>query len=400
MTLEDIIQYDHQYYMNTFGNRIPVCFERGEGIYLYDKEGREYIDFFAGIAVNALGHSHPAVVKAITEQASKIMHCSNLYYIEQQALLAKLICENSCADKVFVCNSGGEANEGAFKLARAYFKKIGRPEKYEFICLDHSFHGRTITTATATGQLKYKAPYEPLTPGFKHIPINDIEALRNAINEHTCAILLEPVQGESGVYPVDVAFAKEARKLCDENNLFLIFDEVQTGFGRTGKLFGYENLGVEPDIFTLAKALGGGFPIGAVCAKNEAAKGFVPGDHGTTFGGNPLACSAALASVTTIIAQRLPENAYNMGNYMKKSIESLSKPIVDKIKEIRHRGLMFAVELKTADAADIKNRMFKEGYLIGSVGAHILRILPPLIITENDIDKFVKTLERVLAETE
>lgn len=341
-----------------------------------------------------MGHSHPAIVKAITEKASKIIHCSNLYYIEEQALLAKMICDNSCADRVFFANSGGEANEGALKLTRAYFKKKGMPEKYEFICLDHSFHGRTITTATATGQKKYKEPYTPLTPGFKHVPINDIEALRNAISENTCAIFLEPVQGESGVYPLTVEYAKEARRLCDEHGLFLIFDEVQTGVGRTGKLFAYELLGVEPDVFTLAKALGGGFPIGAVCAKEEAAQGFNPGDHGTTFGGNPLACSVALSALGTVIEENLPKHAEDMGNYMRQKLEEENASA--RIKEIRNRGLMLAVELEAPVAIDVKNRMFEEGYLIGSVGQHILRILPPLIITRDDIDGFVQTLFSVI----
>lgn len=394
MNIEKIIELDKKYYMNTFGNRIPVCFERGEGIYLYDTEGKRYVDFFAGIAVNALGHSHPAIVNAITEKASKIIHCSNLYYIEEQALLAQMICENSCADRVFIANTGAEANEGAFKLARAYFKKKGMPEKYEFICLDHSFHGRTITTATATGQDKYKVPYEPLTPGFKHVPINDTEALRNAVSKNTCAIFLEPVQGESGVYPLTEEYAKEARRLCDEHGFFLIFDEVQTGIGRTGKLFGYELLGVEPDIFTLAKALGGGFPIGAVCAKEEAAKGFNPGDHGTTFGGNPLACSVALNALGTVIKEDLPKHAEEMGIYMRQQLEDNNAS--GRIREIRNRGLMFATELEAPVAADVKSAMFEEGYLIGSVGQHILRILPPLIINEQDIDGFVQTLISVI----
>ncbi len=393
MTLENIIELDKKYYMNTFGDRTKVCFERGEGIYLYDVSGNKYVDFFSGIAVNSLGHSHPKVVNAVCEQARKLMHCSNLYYIKNQALLAQMICENSVCDRVFFANSGAEANEGAIKLARAYFKKKGMPKRDEFICLDKSFHGRTLTTATATGQDKYKEPYTPLTPGFKHVPINDMEALENAVNENTCAILLEVVQGESGVHPITKEYAQFARELCDKHGIFLIIDEVQTGIGRTGKLFAYETVGIEPDIFTLAKALGNGFPIGAICAKEEAAKGFQPGDHGTTFGGNPLACAAALASLSTIIEEDMPRKAEEMGKYLRDKIEGLN---LDCISEIRNVGLMFAIEFKEPIAADVKNKMFEKGYLIGSVGANALRILPPLIITESDVDGFVDTLYNVL----
>ena len=393
MTLENIIELDKKYYMNTFGGRTKVCFERGEGIYLYDVSGKKYVDFFSGIAVNSLGHCHPKVVNAVCEQVKKLMHCSNLYYIKNQALLAQMICKNSVCDRVFFTNSGAEANEGAIKLARAYFKKKGMPQKYEFVCLDKSFHGRTLTTATATGQDKYKEPYTPLTPGFKHVPINDMEALENAVNENTCAILLEVVQGESGVHLITKEYAQFARELCDKHGIFLIIDEVQTGIGRTGKLFAYETVGIEPDIFTLAKALGNGFPIGAICAKEEAAKGFQPGDHGTTFGGNPLACAAALASLSTIIEEDMPRKAEEMGKYLRDKIEGLN---LDCISEIRNVGLMFAIEFKEPIAADVKNKMFEKGYLIGSVGANALRILPPLIITESDVDGFVDTLYNVL----
>ncbi len=393
MTLENIIDLDKKYYMNTFGDRTKVCFERGEGIYLYDVSGNKYVDFFSGIAVNSLGHSHPKVVNAVCEQARKLMHCSNLYYIKNQALLAQMICENSVCDRVFFANSGAEANEGAIKLARAYFKKKGMPKRDEFICLDKSFHGRTLTTATATGQDKYKEPYTPLTPGFKHVPINDMEALESAVNENTCAIMLEVVQGESGVHPITKEYAQFARELCDKHGIFLIIDEVQTGIGRTGKLFAYETVGIEPDIFTLAKALGNGFPIGAICAKEEASKGFQPGDHGTTFGGNPLACAAALAALSTIIEEEMPRKAEEMGKYLRDRIEGLN---LDRISEIRNVGLMFAIEFKEPIAADVKNKMFEKGYLIGSVGANTLRILPPLIITESDVDGFVDTLYNVL----
>jgi len=288
MRLNEIIEMDKQYYMNTF-NRAPVCFERGEGMYLWDINGKKYTDLLAGIAVSALGHSHPALVQAITEQASKLIHCSNLYYIEYQAKLAKLIVENSCADKVFFANSGAEANEGAIKLARLYFRKKGFPEKFEIITLEKSFHGRTLATLAATGQEKYQKNYCPLTPKFLSVPINDLEALEKAITPCTCAVMLEPIQGEGGVNPTTVEYIRGVRELCDRKGILLIFDEVQCGLGRTGKLFGYQHYGVEPDIFTLAKGLAGGFPIGALCAKDFVASAFEPGDHGSTFGGNPLA---------------------------------------------------------------------------------------------------------------
>ncbi|MBQ8165154.1 MAG: aspartate aminotransferase family protein [Clostridia bacterium] len=392
MNLNEIIETDAKYYLNTFGKRTPVCFERGEGIYLYDTEGNKYTDFFAGIAVNVLGHSHPAIVEAITKQASKIIHCSNLYYIEPQAKLAKMICENSCAEKVFFANSGAEANEGAIKLVRAYYKKKGQENRSTFICLDKSFHGRTITTATATGQDKYKMPYTPLTPGFKHVPINDIKALKAAVDDTVCGIMLEPVQGESGVYPLEREYAEEVRRICDKNDIMLIFDEVQTGVGRTGKLFGYMTLGVEPDVFTLAKALGGGVPIGCLCAKGRVTEGFVPGDHGTTFGGNPLACAAGLASLGTVIEENLSQHAEEVGAYMRITLEAEKEALG--IKEIRNRGLMFGIEFKEPVAADVKNKLFEQKWLVGAVGSSTLRVLPPLIIENNDVDEFVKALKR------
>lgn len=386
--INEIIELDSKYYLNTFGRRTPVCVERGEGIYVYDTEGRKYTDFFAGIAVNALGHSHPAVVNAIKKQAEKIIHCSNLYYNEPQTKLAQLICENSCADKVFFCNSGAEANEGAMKLARIYYKKRfgADTEKSTFICLNKSFHGRTIATATATGQDKYKLPYAPLTPGFKHVDINDIAQLEAAVDDTVCGIILEPVQGESGVYPLDFDYARRVREICDEKDILLIFDEVQTGIGRTGRLFGYQHLGVEPDIFTLAKALGGGVPIGCVCAKGDVANAFAPGEHGTTFGGNPLACAAGYAALSTVIEMKLAENAEKMGNLITELIYGIYDNSA--VREVRHAGLMIAIELSAPIADEVRNELLGLGYLVGSVGDSILRVLPPLIINEQDCINF------------
>ena len=398
MDLNTIIEMDKKYYMNTFGNRAPVCFTYGKGINLWDTEGRKYYDFLSGIAVNALGYSHPKVVNAVKAQAEKLIHCSSLYYIEKQAQLAKVLVENSCADRVFFANSGAEANEGAFKLARIYFKKKGMPDKYEIITLKKSFHGRTLATTAATGQEKYQKPYAPLTPGFINVPMNDIDALKAAVNEKTCAVMLEPIQGESGVNPVDLQYMKEVKKLCEANGILLIFDEIQCGLGRTGKLFAYEHFDVEPDIFTLAKALGSGVPIGALCAKEFVASAFEPGDHGSTFGGNPLACAAGLAVMDVLINDGLIKNAELMGEYFSRKLKSLAEkyPV---IKEIRGKGLLIGIELSIDKAGEIKNKCFGMGYLIGNVGTHTLRILPPLIVTEQDIDGMIAVLDKALGET-
>jgi acetylornithine/N-succinyldiaminopimelate aminotransferase len=395
MTLQEIIQKDHKYYMNTFGDRVPVCFTHGKGLSLWDLEGNEYHDFFAGIAVSALGHSHPALIDAICSQTQKFIHCSNLYYVEPQANLAELIVENSCADRVFFANSGAEANEGAIKLARLYFTKKGCHNKIEIITLEKSFHGRTLATIAATGQDKYQKPYCPLTPKFLKTPINDLGALKNAINENTCAVMLEPIQGESGVNPTTPEFLKGVRKLCDENGIFLIFDEVQCGLGRTGKLFGYQHYGVEPDIFTLAKALAGGFPIGAICAKEHVAEAFAPGDHGSTFGGNPLACSTGYAVLSTIINEKLSDNAANMGEYLINRLDALKEeyPIIE---EVRGKGLMIGVQFSKPIAKELNAKIFEKKYLLGTVGNNILRLLPPLIITKKDIDGLIEVLNEAL----
>lgn len=398
MLVKDIQEYDSQYFMNTFGKRTPVAFEKGQGINLWSTDGEKYTDFFAGIAVNSIGYSHPTFVKMVTEQLTKLIHCSNLYYIESQALLAKELCSKSCADKVFFSNSGAEANEGAIKLARLYFRKLGVPDKHEIITLQKSFHGRTITTLSATGQDKYAKPFEPLTQGFKKVPLNDIEALREAVTPNTCAIMLEPVQGESGVYPCDAQYLKEVRKLCDEKELLLILDEVQTGMGRTGKLFGYQKYDIEPDIFTLAKALGGGIPIGAVCAKDQVAMAFAPGEHGSTFGGNPLACTAGLAVMKILEEENLAENAQRLGDYIKEKLQALAADSCPVISEVRSSGLMIAIELNKPVAPLVKNKMFEKKYLLANIGENMLRILPPLIITTQDADEFIKTLNSVLSE--
>lgn len=394
MLLDEIMELDEKYYMHTFGKRTPVAFTHGEGIYLWDTNGKKYTDMFAGIAVNALGHGHPKLVEAIANQAKKLIHCSNIYYIENQAVLAKLIVENSCADRVFFGNSGGEANEAALKIARLYFRKQGK-EKYEVITLKNSFHGRTLATLSATGQEKYSKPYAPLMPSFVHVPMNDIAALETAINDKTCAIMLECIQGESGVYPLTKEYVKAAKELCEKHDLLLIFDEVQTGIGRTGKLFGYENFDVEPDIFTLAKALAGGVPIGAVCAKGKVAETFAPGEHGSTFGGNPLACAAGVAVMNVIKEEKLLDNAANMGAYLKAQLETLQAKS-NTIAEVRGIGLMIGLSFINEIAAKIKDKLFDMGFLVNNVGGYSLRIVPPLIIDKASIDSFVAALEKTL----
>lgn len=395
MKLNEIMDKDSKYYMNTFGERINVSFEYGQGISLFDNEGAEFRDFLGGMAVNALGHGHPTLVNAIANQAQKLIHCSSLYYIENQSLLAEKIVENSVADKVFFGNSGAEANEGAIKLARLYFKKKGSDSKYEIITLINSFHGRTLGALAATGQYKYHEPYKPLLPGFSYSPINDFETLLGKITENTCAIMLEPVQGESGVNPCTQEFLTKVSALCQEKEILLIFDEIQTGMGRTGKFFGYENFGIEPDIFTLAKALGGGMPIGAVCAKDFVAKAFAPGDHGSTFGGNPLACAAGLAVFKAIEEENLISNAKSMGEYLMSSLKELQSRLKG-ISEIRGLGLMIGIEFNEKIAKDVRVKMHEKGYLIGNTGETVVRVLPPLIINKDEIDGFLKAFEEVL----
>lgn len=387
MTTEQIIKNDEKYYMNTFGKRLPVAFEKGKGMKLCTKEGEEYNDFLGGIAVNALGHCHPEYTRALHDQLDKQLHICNYYYNEPQTELAEKIVSRTCADKVFFANSGAEANEGAIKLAKIYFYKRGE-DKFEIISLDKSFHGRTLATVAATGQEKYQAPYRPLTPGFVQVEPNNIGAVENAITEHTAAIMIELIQGESGVHPMDKEYVKALRKLCDEKDILLIFDEVQTGMGRTGEWFAYQTYGVEPDIFTSAKALGGGVPIGAVCAKDFVAKSFAPGDHGSTFGGNPFACAAGCAVVDIIEKESLLENAKNMSEYFMSKLREIKS---DKIKDLRNAGLLIGIELEQAFAKPVYDKLFEKKYLTSLCGS-TLRLAPPLIVSKEDIDGFVGAL--------
>lgn len=393
MNNRDIIDLGSQYVMNTY-SQLPIALVRGKGAKVWDAEGNEYLDFISGLAVNSLGHCHPKVVKAIWRQADTLMHVSNIYWNEPQVRLAQLLVENSCADKVFFCNSGAEANEAAIKLARKYAKLNYGPEKYEIITAWQSFHGRTLAAITATGQPKYQKDFEPLPAGFKYVPFNDLDALKKAVGPHTCAVMLEPIQGEGGVHPASSDYLLGVKQICQENKLLLIFDEVQCGLGRTGKFFAYQRYGVEPDILTLAKALGNGFPIGAMLAKEEVANAFKPGSHASTFGGNPLACTAALAAMQTMLEDKVIENAAAMGKYFTEKLAQLAEKH-HQIKDIRGAGLMIGVEID-GNGQELVNRCRENGLLINCANGNVLRFLPPLIITKNEIDTAVSVLDQAL----
>ncbi len=395
--LEEIKALDKEYYMNTFGERLNVAFTHGEGMKLYADNGDVYYDFLGGIAVNALGHSHPDFSKALKNQVDKLLHTSSLYYIENPARLAQKLVDSTCADKAFFCNSGAEANEGAFKLAKIYFYKKGI-EKYEIISLDHSFHGRTLATVAATGQPHYQAPYKPLPAGFKQITPNDFGAVKAAVTDKTAAIIVELIQGESGVHPMDIEYAKNLREFCTENNILLIVDEVQTGMGRTGKLFAHELYGIEPDIFTCAKALGNGVPIGAVCAKAEVAEAFEPGDHGTTFGGNPLSTAAGLAVFDAIEKENLLHNADEMGKLFRDKLNGLKAEYSDKLIDVRGEGLLIGVEVKPEIAKAVFYGLHNRKMLTSLCKGLTIRVAPPLNITETEIDLFIKEFKAVLEE--
>ncbi len=393
MTLQEIQALDEQYYMNTFGPRTPVCFQKGEGITLTDTEGRTYRDFFAGIAVNALGYAHPRLVKELQEQVACLTHTSSVYYVENQARLAQMLVENSCGDRAFFASTGAEANEGAIKLAKKYFVEKGQPEKREFITLKNSFHGRTLATVAATGQEKYQKPYLPLLEKFTHVEINDIAGLQKAITPNTAAIMIEMIQGESGVMPLEQSFVDAISAICKEQEILLIADEVQTGIGRTGKLFAYEWYGIEPDIVTMAKGLGGGIPIGAFVAKESVAQAFHPGDHGTTFGGNPLSTRAGLVVLDELLNNGLLKHAAEMGDYLKNALSGI---VSEKIATVRGKGLMLGVVFTEEIAKEVGNRLREAGFLVGVIGTRVLRIVPPLVLEKQDVDALVSALVDIL----
>ena len=391
MNLQQIQELDSKYYMNTFGVRTPICFTEGKGIELTDTEGKKYKDFIAGIAVNSLGYSHPKMVSALQDQVAKLTHISNVFYNENQTRLAQLLVENSCCDRVFFANTGAEANEGALKLARKYFYEKGNTEKTEFITLKNSFHGRTMATVAATGQEKYQKPFRPLVEKFIHIEANNIAELHSSITQKTAAIMVELIQGESGVMPLDKEYVNEIAKVCKENDILFIVDEVQTGIGRTGKLFAYEWYGVEPDIITLAKGLGGGITIGAVLSKNEVSA-FTPGDHGTTFGGNPLSARAGLVVMEELLNNGLLKHGAAMGDYLMTSLKSIAEK-TDKIETVRGMGLMIGVVFKEEIAKEMGAKLRDAGYIVGVVGTKVLRLVPPLVLEKEDIDGFVEALK-------
>ncbi len=389
----EIKQLDGEYLLNVYA-RLPITIARGQGMRVWDADGKEYLDFLAGIAVNVLGHCHPRMVKAIQEQAATLIHTSGYYYTAPIAKLAEKLVRVSGMDRAFFCNSGAEANECALKIARKYGKAHGGVNKFGIVAAQKSFHGRTMATVTATGQPKYQEPFLPLLPGVSHVPYNDIAALEAAVTADTCAVLLEPVQGEGGVYPAHKPYLEAACALCDKHDALLILDEVQTGIGRTGKWFAYEHYGVVPDILTSAKALGGGFPIGACLARGAAATTLVPGDHGSTYGGNPLACAAALSVLETVEDEHLIANAHAMGAYF---VHRLNEPrFRAKVKDIRALGLMIGVELVAPDARRVMLESMERGLLFSAIGDHTLRLVPPLIITQIDIDAALEILAVVV----
>lgn len=395
MLKEDVFAQDAQYYMPVFA-RYNIVLSHGEGPYVYDTDGKRYLDFLAGIAVNILGHAHPKVAEAVADQAKKLIHCSNLYYTEAQVKLIKSLAEISGMDKVFIANTGAEANEGALKLARKYGKTIS-PDKYEIITAEHSFHGRTLATLTATAQPKYQQGYEPLPGGFRYVNYNDIAALEAIMSDKTCAVMLEPVQGEGGINIPDADYLPKVRALCDKYGALLIVDEIQSGMGRTGKMMAYQNFDVKPDIVTLAKGLGGGVPIGAFMATDRVASVFHPGDHGTTFGGNPLACAAANAVLAVVEAENIPANAALVGEYMLAGLKKLQENYPVLISEVRGKGLMIGAKL-TKPGRDIVNRCMEEGALINCTNVDVLRFVPPLNITAKHVDEMLAILDKVLAE--
>ena len=383
--------------MKTYG-RYPIVPVRGEGCRLWDADGKEYLDFLGGVAVNNLGHCHPKVVAALQKQAAELIHCSNYYQIPQQIELAELLCNHSFADKAFFCNSGAEANEAAIKLARKYSRDTSGPERYEIITATDSFHGRTMATVSATGQEKVQRFFDPLLHGFKHVPFNDLAALESAITPITCAVMLEPIQGEGGVNMPSPGYFQAVREICDRHGLLLIFDEVQVGMGRTGKMFAYEHFDVTPDIMTLAKALAGGAPIGTMLAKDKFAAAFVPGTHGSTFGGNPLVCAAAIATIRTILEDGLLGRCEEIGEYLTGELETLGKkyPFV---KEVRGVGLMIGMALNIP-AGDIVKKGHERGVLLNVTHETVLRFVPPLVVTKQEINAMIAILDGIFAEVE
>lgn len=390
---QEIIKKADQVIAKTY-KRFPIVIAKGKGCTLWDTEGKKYTDFVAGIAVCNLGHAHPGVSKALSMQADTLFHVSNLYYTIPQVDLAYWLTENSFADRVFFCNSGAEANEAAIKLARKYFKEKGESERYRIISMEHSFHGRTMATLSATGQDKIKQGFEPVLEGFDYVPFNDISTLRRKIDLSTCAVLVEPIQGEGGVRCPDPEYLKAVRQACDETGILLIFDEIQTGMGRTGKLFAYEHFGIAPDIMTLAKALANGLPIGAMLAREDVAHAFGPGSHASTFGGTPVVTAASLEVVRVLSEENIIDHCKKIGDYFKKRLAWL-KNRHELIEDVRGMGLLLGMKLKI-EGDQIVASCMEKGFLINCIQGNILRFIPPLIIEKKDIDALVACLDEVM----
>jgi acetylornithine aminotransferase len=392
MTTDEIVALSDRYLFPTY-TRTRLALVRGEGSRVWDADGRSYLDFFSSTVVTALGHAHPAIVRAIEEQARRILHVSNLHYSEPQARLAEQLVTSSFADRVFLCNSGAEANEAAIKAARKYGHEKG-DGRYEIVTVLGSFHGRTMATIAATGQEKVRVGFEPLTPGFRYAPFDDVEALEAALTPRTIAIMLEPVQGEGGVVVPQADYLREVRRLCDERHLLLILDEVQTGVGRTGTLYGYERAGVAPDVMTLAKGLGGGVPIGAMLATAAVAESFGAGTHGSTFGGNALTCAVALAVLRTVRDDAVLENCERMGERLRTGLRRLGEKH-STIRDVRGHGLLIGVEIGDG-GPNIVERCLVEGLIINCTVGRVLRLTPPLTVTSAEVDEALAILGRVL----
>jgi acetylornithine aminotransferase len=375
--------------------RFPIVLTKGQGCTVWDESGKAYTDFVAGIAVCNLGHAHPAIARAVAVQAETLVHVSNLYYTVPQVDVASRLVENSFADRVFFCNSGAEANEAAIKLARKYFKENNDPLRFHIIAMAQSFHGRTMATLSATGQEKIRKGFDPVLEGFDFVPFNDVEALAARVDRSTCAVIIEPIQGEGGVCCPDDGYFKEVRRICDEIGALLIFDEIQTGMGRTGKLFAYEHYGVEPDIMTLAKALANGLPMGAMLARQKIAEAFGPGAHASTFGGTPLVTSASREVLQVLLEEGVLQQGLEVGGYFKKKLQQL-KEKHDVVQDVRGKGLLLGMKLSVAGAPIVRACMQK-GYLINCIQDNVLRFVPPLIISESQIDELIDCLDEILA---
>jgi acetylornithine/N-succinyldiaminopimelate aminotransferase len=393
MDTKTLLEWSARYHTPNYG-RTPICLVRGDGMRVWDSDGREYLDFTSGLAVTALGHCHPRVTGAIQEAAGTLLHVSNIFHTAPQIHLAKLLCEHSFADRVFFCNSGAEANEAALKLARKYGKERHASDRYEVIAMRDSFHGRTLATVTATGQEKYQHGFEPLMPGFKHVPYNDLKAVERAMDSRTAAVLVEPIQGEGGVNVPDDGYLPGLRKLCDEAGALLILDEVQTGVGRTGRLWAYQHSGIEPDIMTVAKALANGVPIGAMLAREDVARVLTPGTHASTFGGTPFVASVALAALSTVIGDKLPERADRLGRDLMDGLRAMARKR-SIIRAVRGKGLLIGAEL-SQPAGPVVDACRERGLLVLTAGERVLRLAPPLIVEEQDCQRALATVDAVL----